>query len=68
MKAEVIEIKPKKQSVLESKASAKDRAVVALNYGKWAAAQKWCQRNGLVFRVITEDQLFHNGNPKYKKK
>jgi len=68
MKAEVIEIKPKKQSVLESKASARDRAVVAVNYAKWDQATKWCRRNGLVFRVITEDQLFHNGNPKYKKK
>ena len=64
MKAEVIEIKPKKQSVLESKASAKDRAVVALNYGKWDQATKWCRRNGLVFRVITEDDMFAQGSKK----
>lgn len=60
--AEMIEIKPKKQSVIESKASARDRAIVAVNYAKWAAAQKWCQRNGLTFRVVTEDQLFTNGS------
>jgi len=64
MKAEVIEIKPKKQSVLESKASAKDRAVVALNYAKWDQAMKWCKRNGLTFRVITEDDMFHQGGKK----
>ena len=64
MKAEVIEIKPKKQSVLESKASARDRAVVALNYAKWDQATKWCRRNGLVFRVITEDDMFHQGGKK----
>ena len=58
---ELIEIKPKKQSVLESKASNRDRAIVAVNYAKWAAAQKWCQRNGLVFRVITEDDIFRQG-------
>ena len=61
MKAEVIEIKPKAQSVLESKASARDRAVVALNYAKWDQATKWCKRNGLVFRVITEDDMFAKG-------
>jgi len=60
--AEVIEIKPKKQSVIEGKMSQRDRAVVAVNYAKWDSAQKWCQRQGLVFRVITEDDIFQNGN------
>ena len=60
--AEVIEIKPKKQSVIESKMSSRDRAVVAINYAKWDAATKWCNRNGLRYRVITEHDMFHNGN------
>jgi hypothetical protein len=64
MCAEVIEIKPKKQSVLESKASARDRAVVAVNYSKWDAATKWCRRQGLQFRVITEDDIFRQGGSK----
>lgn len=58
---ELIEIKPKKQSVIESKASQRDKAIVAVNYAKWDAAQKWARRNGLVFRVITEDDIFRNG-------
>ena len=62
MCAEVIEIKPKKQSVIESKASARDRAIVAVNYAKWDAATKWCRRQGLMFRVITEDDIFKNGS------
>lgn len=62
MCAEVIEIKPKKQSIIESKASARDRAVVAVNYAKWDAATKWCRRQGLQFRVITEDDIFRNGS------
>lgn len=62
MRAELIEIKPKKQSVIESRMNSRDRAVVAINYAKWAAAQKWCQRNGLHFRVITESDMFHNGS------
>jgi hypothetical protein len=59
--AELVEIKPKKQSVIESKASARDRAVIAVNYAKWDAATKWARRNGLTFRVITEDDMFRNG-------
>jgi hypothetical protein len=61
VRAELIEIKPKKQSVVESKMSARDRAVVAINYAKWDAATKWARRNGLTFRVITENDMFHNG-------
>ena len=63
--AEVVEIKPKKQSLIESKvASAKDRAVVAVNHAKWAAAMAWCKQAQLTFRVITEDDLFYNGKRK----
>lgn len=61
-RAEVIEIKPKKQSIIEAKATARDRAVIAVNYSKWDAATKWCRRQGLTFRVITEDDIFRNGS------
>lgn len=61
--AEVVEIKPKKQSIIESKvANARDRAVVAVNHAKWAAAMAWCKQAKLTFRVITEDDLFRNGS------
>lgn len=62
VKAELIEIKPKKQSVIEGKMSLRDRAVVAVNYAKWDAATKWARKNGITFRVITEDQMFKNGS------
>lgn len=58
---ELIEIKPKKQSVIESKASQRDKAIVAVNYAKWDAANKWCKAHGIRFRVITEDDIFRNG-------
>ena len=61
---ELIEIKPKKQSVIESKASAQDRAIVAVNYAKWDAATKWCKRQGIKFRVITEDDIFRQPGKK----
>jgi hypothetical protein len=63
--AEVVEIKPKKQSLIESRvASAKDRAVVAVNHAKWQSAMAWCKQQGYAFRVITEDDLFRNGSRK----
>ena len=63
--AEIVEIKPKKQSIIESKvSSAKNQAIVAVNRYKWKAAAEYCKRNGLIFRVITEDQLFWNNKNK----
>jgi hypothetical protein len=63
--AEMVEIKPKKQSLIESRvASAKDRAIVAINHAKWASAMAWCKKAGMTFRVITEDDLFYNGRRK----
>ena len=63
-RAELIEIKPKKQSLIESRMTERDRAVVAVNYAKWDAATKWARRQGLTFRVINEDQIFHQGSKK----
>jgi hypothetical protein len=60
--AEMVEIKPKKQSIIESKvASAKDRMIVAINHAKWAACSAYCKSQGYAFRVITEDDLFYQG-------
>ena len=63
-RAELIEIKPKKQSIIEDKMNSRDRAVIAINYAKWDAAQKWARANGLTFRIITEDQIFRQGGSK----
>jgi hypothetical protein len=60
--AELIEIKPKKQTMISEKTrSARDRAAVAVNHAKWAAAMAWSKRNGIKFRVITEDDIFYSG-------
>jgi hypothetical protein len=64
LRAELIEIKPRSQSLIEEKQSQRDRAQVAINYAKWDAATKWAKNNGLTFRVINEDQIFHNGGKK----
>ena len=64
MRAELIEIKPKSQSLIEEKQSQRDRAQVAINYAKWDVAQKWAKANGMIFRVITESDIFHQGRKK----
>jgi hypothetical protein len=64
MQAEMIEIKPKAQSLIEERQSQRDRAQVAINYAKWTEAEKWCKRNGLTFRVITEQDIFRQGGKK----
>ena len=61
VRAELIEIKPKSQSVIESKMNSRDRAVVAINYAKWHQATLWARKNGLSLRVITENDMFANG-------
>ena len=66
-RAEVVEIKPKKQSLIESRsASARDRAIVAVNHSKWRAAAAYCQHHGYTFRVINEDQIFHGSRSSAK--
>ena len=62
VRAELIEIKPKGQAVITERQNSRDRAVVAINYAKWAAAQKFCRKHNLTFRVITEDDMFRNGS------
>lgn len=58
---ELIEIKPKKQTMIQEKISNRDKLAVAINHSKWAAASNWCKRTGISFRVITEDQIFYQG-------
>ncbi len=58
---ELIEIKPNKQTNLQEARSARDQAAAVLNMYKWQAAQAWCNQNGLRFRVLTENDMFHQG-------
>jgi hypothetical protein len=61
-RAELIEIKPSTQSTLESAKSTRDQAAAVLNMYKWQAAQAWCKAQGISFRVVTEQDIFHQGN------
>lgn len=55
---ELIEVKPYKQSVIEGKMNANQRATVAVNHAKWSSAQAYCKRAGISFRVVTEKEIY----------
>ena len=67
-KAELVEIKPKSQAVMELARSQQEKAAVALNMVKWHAARAWCKRMGATFRVLTEEDIFNNANPTKKRR
>jgi len=59
--SELIEIKPKKQTRINaSKQGISTKAAVVMNNAKWEAAGAWCRQKGIKFRVLTEDDIFHN--------
>jgi hypothetical protein len=60
--AEVIEVKPTKETTLEAAGrSTKAQAAAIVNMAKWEAARAWCKNQGLAFRVVTENEIFHQG-------
>lgn len=64
---ELIEVKPSTQSTLEEARSKRDKASAMLNAAKWTAAQEWCERKGVRFRVITENDIFRNPGRRKKR-
>ncbi len=64
----LIEIKPAKEALKERANSAIDTAKVIENQAKWKAAEWWCQRRGLIFRIMTEHDLFGTPQPKTRKR
>jgi hypothetical protein len=66
--AELVEIKPKAQAVMELARSQQEKAAVALNMCKWAAAKIWCKRMGANFRILTEEDIYNNVNPTRKRR
>ena len=63
--AEMIEVKPSDQMTMEraGKSQAKKKQVV-LNMAKWEAATAYAKQRKIRFRVVSEDDLFHNGKRK----
>jgi hypothetical protein len=61
-RVEVIEVKPSNQTLKEKLGRSKsNQAHWVINQAKWEAARAWCKQKGILFRIITEDDIFHNG-------
>lgn len=58
IKAEVIEVKPRTQTNLNEAKTKKDKLHAIVNQAKFHAATIFCKRNGYLFRVITEQDIF----------
>jgi hypothetical protein len=63
---ELVEIKPSSEILETVGKGARNQAMAVLNKFKWDAARAWCKANGLTFRIITENDMFHN--PKKQRK
>ena len=63
--AEMIEVKPMAQTTMEKagRSLAKKKQVV-INTAKWEAASAYAKQRRIHFRVVSEEQLFHNGKRK----
>jgi hypothetical protein len=60
--AEVWEIKPANQTVKEKVGRNKvNQAHFVRNMAKWEAASAWCKQQGIQFRVLSENDIFHTG-------
>ena len=57
---EMIEIKPLKETpgYSEKRVDARTKLAQAINMAKWSAAQAFCAKRGISFRVMTERDLF----------
>ena len=59
---ELIEVKPASQTIKERVGKSKlNQIQYAKNQFKWRAAYEWCARQNIKFRILTENDLFHNG-------
>ena len=63
--AELVEVKPKAQTTMENagRSHAKQKQVI-INQAKWEAASAYSRQHKIKFRVVSEEQLFHQGTRK----
>lgn len=62
LNVELIEIKPASQTLLERVGKNKyNQAQFVKNQAKWQAASIWCKQQGIKFRVLNENDIFHQG-------
>jgi len=55
---ELVEVKPRSQTIVTEAKSKYDKISLAINLAKWKAAGSWCKKHGLVFRIINENEIY----------
>ena len=64
-RVEIIEVKPENQTLKERLGRSKhNQAYQIVNQAKWEAARAWCKQKGMYFRIVTENDIFHQGKRK----
>jgi hypothetical protein len=64
-RVELIEVKPANQSVKEKLGNSKQNQLhYVINQAKWGAARAWCKQKGIIFRIVNEGDIFHQGRRK----
>lgn len=59
---DIIEIKPANQQLLEKVGKNKvNQALFIKNQAKWKAADLYCKQQGIRFRVLNENDIYHQG-------
>jgi hypothetical protein len=63
IKKYLVEIKPKKQTILPKEPKRKTKGYIyevmeyAKNQSKWEVAKEWCEDRGYQFKILTEEDL-----------
>lgn len=61
--AELIEVKPTNHTMRESVGKSRyNQEQYVKNLAKWEAATAWCKQKQIKFRVVTENDIFHQGS------
>lgn len=58
--AEIVEVKPYNQTNPKYAKSYKDQEAVVINMAKWKAANAFCKKHGIKFRIINEQNIYKN--------
>ena len=60
--AELVEVKPASQTFAARVGKSQyNQAQYIKNMAKWEAASAWCKQQGVRFRIINENEIFHQG-------
>lgn len=61
-RVELIEVKPANQTFKEKTGrSVGNQAAWVVNQAKWTVARAYCKQRGIIFRIINESDIFHQG-------